>query len=213
MTQIIKGLLIAALLQGSMMMNANAALISGGAGTFFTDTTTGLKWLNYQPTLGLSFNYVDSQLGSGGIFSGYRVATSAELLQLVTDASGQNVGYSTSAYTAHSLATLMTLIGCPTCGGSLVNGDRLYARILDNTNASKIITLYTDISNGYGFDQAWDYNTAPLTFDPNIANGAGTFLIAVNVDEPETLPLMSMGIVAGIFSLRRRNKSATVKFA
>lgn len=213
MRQILKGLLLAALLQGSMMMNANATLISGGSGTYFTDTTSGLKWLNYQPTLGLSFNYVNSQLGSGGLFSGYRVATSTELLQLVTNASGQNVGYSTSAYTAHSLATLMTLIGCPTCGGSLVNGDRLYAMILDNLGASRIITLYTDISNGYGFDQAWDYNNAPLTFNPNIVNGAGTFLVAANVDEPECLPLITIGILAGIFALRRRNKSVTSELA
>lgn len=213
MKQMLKVLLLATLLQGGMMMNANAALISGGGGTFFTDTTTGLKWLNYQPTLGLSFNYVNSQLGAGGLFSGYRVATSAELLQLVTDASGQNIGYSLNGYAPHSLATLMTLIGCPTCGGSLVNGDRLYAYMLTNLGAPRIATLYTDISNGYGFDQAWDYNNAPLAFNPAVANGAGTFLVAVNVPEPETLPLIGMGIVAGIFGLSRRSQRATTKLA
>lgn len=211
MKQMLKVLLLATLLQGSMMMDANAALISGGGGTFFTDTTTGLKWLNTQQTSPYSFNFVDSQLGAGGLFSGYRVATSAELLQLVTDASGQNIGYSTNGYAAHSLATLMTLIGCPTCGGSLVNGDRLYARMLDNLGASRIATLYTDISNSYGFDQAWDYNNAPLAFNPAAASGTGTFLVAI--DEPETLPLIGMGIVAGIFGLRRRKNIAAVKLA
>jgi hypothetical protein len=58
-------------------LSANAGLIDHG--TYTEDTATGLKWLDFAPTVGLSHHYVSSQFGLGGDFEGARFATGTEV--------------------------------------------------------------------------------------------------------------------------------------
>ncbi|HHH45128.1 MAG TPA: hypothetical protein ENK49_13410 [Gammaproteobacteria bacterium] len=49
------------------------------------DSSTNLEWLDLTQTLGESVVYVDSQLGAGGMYDGFRYATRTEVQQLFID--------------------------------------------------------------------------------------------------------------------------------
>ncbi|MEM9384284.1 MAG: hypothetical protein AAGA68_04440 [Pseudomonadota bacterium] len=64
-------------------VTAQADLVSEdsdfGTDTITLDTDTGLRWLDWSVTLGLSFDDVSAQLGPGGTYEGFRFATNAEV--------------------------------------------------------------------------------------------------------------------------------------
>lgn len=75
----------------------HAALVSiddakYGAGALTLDTETNLEWLDLTQSQGRSYNYVASQLGSGGEFEGFSIASTAQFKQLM-----QNGGWTGSA--------------------------------------------------------------------------------------------------------------------
>jgi hypothetical protein len=63
---------------------ARADLLNNG--TFTTDTTTGLDWLDLTQTVNMSFLDVSAQLAPGGMFAGWRYATVAEVEAFWADA-------------------------------------------------------------------------------------------------------------------------------
>jgi hypothetical protein len=84
-----KSLFAAALVAGGMLAGtistASAAVVAAdwlvaGDGLIVRDTDTSLDWMSLTATNGLSFNYVNSQLGSSGAFSGFRFASGAEVV-------------------------------------------------------------------------------------------------------------------------------------
>lgn len=67
--------------------NVNAAIIStdwkvAGDNLITHDTVSGFNWLDLTETNNLSYNAVVAQLGVGGIYEGFRVATSNEVVAL-----------------------------------------------------------------------------------------------------------------------------------
>ena len=54
--------------------------------TLVCDPNTGLEWLKLTETVGQTYDYVISQLGTGGIYEGYRYASNAEAMQFLADA-------------------------------------------------------------------------------------------------------------------------------
>ena len=70
---------------GSLFMmvsaTANAALISDNSfvQAGFKDTSTGLVWMDFGINNGQSYNYVSSQLASGGEYSGWRLPSADEV--------------------------------------------------------------------------------------------------------------------------------------
>ena len=66
-------ILYAVILLFGFMSTAQSALIA--LGDYTTDTDTGLDWLDLDLSLGLSLNQVNAELGAGGLFEGYQVAT------------------------------------------------------------------------------------------------------------------------------------------
>ena len=54
-----------------------------GAGALTWDTATNLEWLDLTKSQGRSYNYVASQLGSGGEFEGFSIADSTQFMQLM----------------------------------------------------------------------------------------------------------------------------------
>lgn len=126
-------LTIATILSGA----ANASIIAHDG--FFTDTSSGLDWLNNQPLAGQSYSSVLGGYG-GYTTSGWRYATSAELLYLVesnvgsiSDLNSSNnrssSDYSAGAYdSAYSLINLLGMtasVGSPPDPGAVhrVNTD------------------------------------------------------------------------------------------
>lgn len=65
---------------------AEAAIIDHG--TYITDTSSGLDWLKVNQTIGMSYNSVSSQLGTGGQFQGWSYAQIILIQQLIQNAGG-----------------------------------------------------------------------------------------------------------------------------
>ena len=68
----------------TLALDTSAALISGdwmstGDNLITHDTETGLEWLDLTETKKMNYNYISSQLGSGGEFEGFRYATKNEM--------------------------------------------------------------------------------------------------------------------------------------
>ena len=81
--------------------SANAALLSVDLNTFgdgliTRDDSTGLDWLDLTETNNTSRDYVLTQLGSGGLFDGWRYATSTEVVALWADNFGIDLGLGAS---------------------------------------------------------------------------------------------------------------------
>lgn len=81
----------------ALSVNAQAALVDSADGSYFTDTSTGLQWLDLTATNSLTYNQVAAELGTGGLFDGYRFATALEVLLMFNEAGGPGVyaGWST----------------------------------------------------------------------------------------------------------------------
>lgn len=90
---------------------AHSALVDNGVVT--TDTSSGLNWLDLSESLGLSYDYVSSQFGSGGDFVGYRHATRDETEDFFANAGivGVTNGYNDFNY--QPILDLAALLGTP----------------------------------------------------------------------------------------------------
>lgn len=85
-----------ALLAALLLLGIQVSLPSP-AQALFLDATTGLQWLEFEPSRGLSYNEVIAQMGSGGALAGYRYATTNEVLGLFMSQGVPDIG-------AHSAA-------------------------------------------------------------------------------------------------------------
>lgn len=65
---------------------ASAAIVDNG--TYTTDTTSGLDWLDLTPTLGKSYFQVEALLGSGQLYAGWSFATHDQLDMLAFNYTG-----------------------------------------------------------------------------------------------------------------------------
>jgi hypothetical protein len=73
----------AALAAALVMGGANAALVSHG--TTVVDTTSGLEWSQFTPTIGLTFAQVSAELAPGGALAGWELAISSQVQQLAVE--------------------------------------------------------------------------------------------------------------------------------
>lgn len=107
---------------------ASAALIDLGSTTL--DTATGLYWLDLTITQGLSIQVVSTNLQPGGLFAGYRFATSSELLTLFAHAGfgpGQFSNTTSTAPPYSSVSALLNLVGVTYAPFAPGTGDGLRA--------------------------------------------------------------------------------------
>jgi len=68
---------------------ASAALIDNG--TFVTDTNTGLDWLDLTQTVNTDYSVVESQMGAGGQFEGWTLASYDQVITFLGNAGGNGV--------------------------------------------------------------------------------------------------------------------------
>lgn len=69
--------------------SANAALIDNGS--FTTDTASGLDWLDLTQTVNTEYSVVESQMGAGGQFEGWTLASRDQVITFLGNAGGNGV--------------------------------------------------------------------------------------------------------------------------
>ena len=75
------------------------------------DTDTGLKWLDLTLSVFRSYNNVAANLGPGGDFEGYRIATETEILSLWTHAGINYTGNYIDTVNQQAITDLIPLLG------------------------------------------------------------------------------------------------------
>ncbi|WP_233558180.1 PEP-CTERM sorting domain-containing protein [Alginatibacterium sediminis] len=70
----------------SLSTLANAGVILDTDRDSFIDSATGLEWIDFGINNGQSYNYVSSQLNSGGVYEGWSLATSEQVYTMWANA-------------------------------------------------------------------------------------------------------------------------------
>jgi MYXO-CTERM domain-containing protein len=194
-------LLLAAAVLVTAPTVSNAALID--AGTYTTDTATGLDWLDLTASSNLSYNYVSSQFGSGGLFEGWRYATSAETEALLQNL-GFTIGYSVGAIGsapagyAAALTNLVNLFGdtLATSGPSYRGALGLTSQV-DAPGSHRRLGAYTE-----SFGAIYWLETSGSSVCCSIVDSAqnsffGSYLVrnSASVPEPGSLALATLGLL------------------
>jgi hypothetical protein len=169
-------------------INVQASIIA--MGDFTADTDTGLDWLDHSFTLGMSFDQVTVELGAGGLFDGWSVATQDQVHTYLSNAgwigpfdptNTSNVGF-VSAFEA--LTT-----------DSFVN---------DPASGIGILGLYDDFAGDLGADRLTDDPISGFSeylfitsIDPSMADqSTSTFLVrATVIPVPSAFWLFSSGLL------------------
>lgn len=202
---------------------ANADLVDRGLQTY--DTQSGLEWLDLSQTRGLSFTEVSAQFGAGGLYDGYRYASSIEAQTLLGQFGLPVVSYTQYASNtwAPNLASFDALLGLnvgglgPAYGFQVETGDALdggYHPLFYGTGSvmltamnpdphdaisagERLVSQHAEVTVGYAASYA-ERNLSHFL----VRDGAP---IVSAVPEPETWALMLVGLTAvGIASRRRK---------
>lgn len=201
--------------------------ISHGAiidnGSYFTDTNSGIDWLDLTPTVGLSVFEVQDQMGVGGAFDGWQFATESLFVDLAIsqgaalDPCGSSdylsVCRSSPEY-ADSASYLMGLFGVTS---EHPRGDQSLGLLAGNRELFQVAQI-SNIDTGdphrgvhgsfNAYEQSWEIAARP---------GIGVFLVRGNglpapisidpvlgVPEPATLPILFAGLA--VFGLKRHRR-------
>jgi len=197
--------------------SANAALLSvdlntSGDGLITRDDSTGLDWLDLTETNNTSRNYVLTQLGSGGLFDGWRYATSAEVVALWAD----NFGIDLSIGASPSMSSVDP--GVQTAAGFLGNIiNETYPSFYDYGTSGVTSTVSTTNSPNYEFLGAYHQIGAPNTgyltrTNSSLATSssqgdAGHYLVQTSpVPVPAAFWLFGSGLL-GLIGIARSKKA------
>ncbi len=180
------------------------------------DATSNLEWLDLSLTFNTQIAPTVVQLGTGGLFEGFRLATATEVHGLMT-----NAGVPTSLFSDITLPTptewasmtnLTNLLG-ETVGrqfGPQFNGSRGF--VLQNA-APLLVGFYQDLELSDAFGTEVGFNDYALTTDAltGTGSGAGIWLVRsattgpiTPVPEPSTYGLIGAGALLGLALYRRR---------
>jgi hypothetical protein len=205
----IKMLRLSLMILMGMLLNitaAHATLLStdwktAGDNFVTVDTNSKLEWLDLTQTSNHSYNDVVANLGTGGLFEGWTLATESDVNTLLTHA-GVPLPYSlgNDATIAAETASLLQLIGAqqnPTPQSSTSRG--LISDLIPSSGSHQYLLTGANTANSF-------YQTGFGTrSDTNIDPAIGTYLVrAASIPEPATLALMGLGL-AGIGYKQRKS--------
>lgn len=198
-------------------------LIDNGMTTI--DTYQNLEWLDLTESLNLSYNYVESQFGTGGAFEGWRHATGDEVALLFSNA-GFPAPYSSSPAST-AMSDLIAMLGVtyenPTyaVSGSYRAAGGYYNDTTSPPPASQSRVGYAFLGiDDRVFDvtpppvSVYDYNYASIEPDQLSPSSSydtdGNWLVHeyVAVPEPMALALLATGMVPIGLARRRRTRKA-----
>ena len=186
MNKILKGSLLPTTLLLTMAGSANAGYISldwqeEGDERAFLDEDTGIEWLNLTETAGMSINDVQAELGAGGLYEGWRLASAFEVESITKDLTGysesaslSNVSYDKTTHMHEDFVDLFDWTNTVTTGSgwsTAVNytsyglyldgedvdmaGTRLYKDVKFPTNSR----YFSDVNIGFENDYSMDYTS------------------------------------------------------
>ncbi len=201
---------------------------TAGDGLLTLDSNTGSLWLDLSVTRGLSYNYVISQLGTGGDFEGFRVATTTEVQHLFADAAlPLGIGAIVPAPTPDLIANFMeftslltaTYAPGPDLYTDFVSGSEGYTAEPMNTQQRTVRLLYIDYSSYFEqFGSIDRLDTLQYQHDPSYSSGnLSTWLVhdrhsPPSVPEPTSMALAGFaGVGMAIGAWRRRRQQPAAK--
>lgn len=211
--------------------SAHAEIIDNDS--FTTDTTSGLDWLDVTASQGLSYNEVVSQMGSGGLFEGWRYASTNELYGLFLN-TGATLTYTlTNTYVPENenFDLLIQMLGptdsanltfdadgllvgqsctdsgvvCDSSDTYAVNGMTDYSFVAGDFNNQYYSTL-VDVDESFT-DPFFDRYYSDYSYlDRDMGHDLiGSFLVRTSsVPEPSSLALLGLGILGLMFGSRRK---------
>jgi hypothetical protein len=203
-------------------LNSQAAIIDFD--TYFTDTETGLSWLDVTTTVNRSFDDLSSQFVTGGEFDGWRYATGLEFNNLLSAWTG--IASISSARTV-TTGTTPSVDGLVTMFGSTLdvlwnqrfgqtwdsqNGYNegegidftlgiLADQFANNSNQRQVAAIWDNEQNGTTLDFYNINHRQVAVSDPK--SDIGSFLVrggsngndmTTAVSEPQTIFLLALGL-------------------
>lgn len=203
---------IAAVLFIGMIQNANAAFIDSG--TYLTDTSSGLDWLDVTATSSLSYSYVSGQLGSGGLYEGWHYATSADFNELVSNWIGATTPITSLGKVIQAEGDIdglhMALGDLYPSYSDYGYTQGLIADMDSSGNVRTAMIMNDDNSNINNDDLDWTQANYHLYTQTAAGWYFGSFLIrdtAASVPEPGALGLVTLSLAGIGFAVRRRKKT------
>jgi len=174
--------------------NVNSAFIDNGLTT--TDTLTTLEWLDLTETETFSYDQVDLELLTGGLFDGYRRATGAEISNMFA-----NFGLVTGPINATHLE-FISLFGQTSSQGN-------YAESFGYADSSSYSMAYVYGLDFYTPGENYLVYTGGLHHNKSINfDGFGSFLVVKTVPIPAAIWLFGSGII-GLIGVTRKKLSET----
>jgi len=182
-----------------------------------SDPNTGLNWLSLTKTVGLSFQYVTSQLELGGGFYGWRVASRPELDTLFNEyplvATGDTYIHGSTPPPWFSAFSNFVFTFGPTVQihePGQWQTDRAYGFYSDPSSVPGNVALVGSLASSLGWDNGTFWRTDILrATDGNPYGGDtwyGTFLVrdafVASVPEPSTLTLIVIGGLISVIGCR-----------
>ena len=180
---------------------------SFGSSTLILDTQSGVEWLKLDPTFGLTYDQVTSQMDPGQTFAGFTVASASQVTTLFKDA-----GVWAPLTPLTSAADLAAGATFTSTFGGVVNGDAILTQGMSSTPFS----LFDQQTLGVGYRPGVSVSSFDDAFTSRAGPGSqsmGTWLTktVTPVPEPSNAALVLVGLTLCTVSARRRRKSSVAR--
>ncbi len=203
-------------------------------GTYFSDTQSGLDWLDVTASVNKSYNYVSTQFGSGGEYEGWQYATAAQfgsmwgnitgealaitgLNQRAPGKRGAIIGEVIDLLGDTVLSGDLAVYGAPYCSADRQNCPSNYRAITTGILANPSVIIMGQQYRAYAYidDNNWSSVSSDIVATDGSVQAAatshyfGSFLVRTTyaVPSPSVIALLGIGLVGIGFSRRKVTNS------